>query len=329
MKRGVLLASILAIFIFGLLAVSRPSSAVGTEQAETEQQNELASRNELPAIIDANADSEEENDPDLPKGRSSNIDEAAYLRLRGEYIARLRGVEPGRPFDPGARGRAVQQMNQVEKQRVDQLKGSYFNKLTSAFGSESPLANFWAELGPRPIPNGSGQGASTIAVTGRVTSIAVDPTNANKVYLGTAQGGVWRSLDAGVNWTPIFDSAQSLAIGALAIAPSSPSTLFVGTGEFNGCGDCFFGVGLYRIDNADTSATLVGPINPQQTISNFTYRVFNGRGITKILVHPSNPDIVFVSTGRGVSGSGANALSTTPDLGGTLATRGLYRTSNA
>jgi hypothetical protein len=158
-----------------------------------------------------------------------------------------------------------------------------------------------------------------------VTAVVVDPTNSSKVYLGTAQGGVWRSLDGGTTWVSIFDNADSLAIGALAVAPSSPGTLYVGTGEFNSCGDCFFGVGLYRIDNADAAATLVGPINPSQTIGNFTYKVFNGRGITKILVDPTNAATIFVSTARGVGGSGANSLGLVP----TLATRGVYRSTNA
>jgi len=266
----------------------------------------------------------DETEPDFPKGRRGNIDEGAYLRLRDEYIARLRGIEPGRPFDSGARGRAIRQMERAQTLRAESTKDSFFNKLTSVFGSETPLASVWTELGPGPLPNGSAQNGIT-SVSGRATTVVVDPTDPNKVYLGTAQGGVWRSLDAGVNWTPIFDSAQSLAIGALAIAPSSPGTLYVGTGEFNGCGDCFFGVGLYRIDNADTSATLVGPINPSQTISNFTYNIFSGRGITKILVDPNNAGTIFVNTGRGVGGQGANSLGLVP----AIATRGLYRSTNA
>src|SRR6185436_3677959 len=191
-------------------------------------------------------------------------------------------------------------------------------------GDISPAAGgAWTPIGPLTLPNGVG--SSTGPTSGRVTSIAVDPTNANKVYVGTAQGGVWRSLDGGTTWVSIFDNAQTQAIGALAVAPSSPTTLFVGTGEFNSCGDCFFGVGLYRVDNADTAATLVGPINPQQTIGNLTYNVFNGRGITRILVHPTDANTIWVSTGRGVGGSGANPIGAIP----TLAPRGVFRSTNA
>src|SRR4029077_18652356 len=113
----------------------------------------------------------------------------------------------------------------------------------------------WTPIGPSPLPILSGGG--TFLFSGRVTCVVVDPTSPSKVYLGTAQGGVWRSLDGGATWTSIFDSAQSLAIGALALAPSDPTILYVGTGEFNGCGDCFFGAGLYRIDTVSTTPSLV------------------------------------------------------------------------
>src|SRR5262249_11902518 len=111
----------------------------------------------------------------------------------------------------------------------------------------------------------------------------------------------------------------------LALAPSDPSILYVGTGEFNGCGDCFFGAGLYRIDTVNTTPSLVGPINPSQTVGNLAYNIFNGRGITKIVVDPTNAATVFVSTGRGIGGSGGNALGLVPNIG----TRGLWRSTNA
>jgi hypothetical protein len=334
MKRSLLFSLFLTLFIALLFVGSRPSQAGGQDPADNNSINQspLSSEQKEDVVIGSSRKSsgtsvldEEETEPDFPKGRRGNIDEGTYLRRRDEYIARLRGIEPGRPFDPGARGRAIRQMERAQTLQAESTKSSYFNKLTSVFGSETPLASIWAELGPRPLPNGSAQGGGVVAVSGRVTAIVVDPTNANKVYLGTAQGGVWRSLDAGVNWTPIFDSAQSLAIGALAIAPSSPGTLYVGTGEFNGCGDCFFGAGLYRIDNADTAATLVGPINPSQTISNLTYNILNGRTISKIVVDPNNAATIFVSTGRGIGGQGANSLGLVP----AIATRGVYRSTNA
>src|SRR5207249_9433049 len=94
----------------------------------------------------------------------------------------------------------------------------------------------------------------------RVTAVAGDPTNASVAYLGTAQGGLYRSKDGGTNWTPLMDNAASLAIGALAIPPSDHTTLYVGTGEGNLSGDSYAGVGLYRIDSANGTTPVVnGP----------------------------------------------------------------------
>src|SRR6266478_229848 len=66
--------------------------------------------------------SEEAEDPDMPKGRRSGIDEKTYLRLRDEYIARRRGMEPGRPFDPEARSRAIRQMQVQEAFQAETSK---------------------------------------------------------------------------------------------------------------------------------------------------------------------------------------------------------------
>src|SRR6185369_15286053 len=254
----------------------------------------------------AREESADELDPDMPPG--ARIDRETYLRLRDEYTALRRGVEAGHFFDTSVRGRAIRQMDRRER----------FQKLEAMM---APAENFfggaWTAIGPAPLSNGP--------VSGRITSVAVDPTNPNVIYLGAAQGGVWRSTNGGTSWTAIFDSAESMAVGALAIAPSDHTILYVGTGEFNACGDCFFGAGLYRIDNADTTASLAGPINPTQTISNLTYPIFRGRSITKILVHPTDPATIFVATARGASGMGGNAMGAVP----AIATRGVYRSHNA
>jgi hypothetical protein len=293
-----------------------PSSSDPDKRAEASAKAGAAG----PATQSADGE-DEDSDPDLGKFQST-IDRDKYLRMRDEFIALKRGIEPGRPFDPRARGRAIEQMQGQESEASG--KNSIFGSIANFLGIELNAGPSWTPLGPAPLfLNGSGNPASSFS--GRVTAVVVDPTNPNIVYLGAAQGGVWRSLDGGGTWNAIFDNAQSLAIGALALAPSDHTVLYVGTGEFNGCGDCFFGAGLYRIDNADTSATLVGPINPSQTIGNLTYNIFSGRSISKILVHPTDPNTIFVATGSGSGGSGANALGGIPPM----ATRGVYRSINA
>src|SRR5207245_3932777 len=142
-------------------------------------------------------DEDQDVDPDLGKF-GGRIDRETYLRMRDEFIALKRGIESGRPFDPEARGRAIEQMERQEKGRlIDSI-------VNGALSAPITTEAAWIALGPAPLPNGVG----TSPVSGRVTAIAVDPTNSSKVYLGTAQGGVWRSLDGGATWATIFDNAQ-------------------------------------------------------------------------------------------------------------------------
>jgi photosystem II stability/assembly factor-like uncharacterized protein len=213
------------------------------------------------------------------------------------------------PFDPQSRPGAVQQM-ELQEQRIAAMGKSR--------AKDSLLAP-WIPLGPAPIPNGQTLTVST-PVSGRTISIAVHPTNPDIVYVGAAQGGLYRSTDGGTNWTPLLDGALSLAIGAIAIAPSQPDTIYVGTGETGFCGDCFFGVGVYRIDNASTAAPVIsGPFNDEVTTDN---DIFTGRGIGAIAVHPTNPAIIFVASGSGIGGKGGIAFNVLPN-------RGLWRSTDA
>ncbi|HEV7887291.1 MAG TPA: hypothetical protein VGO92_07005, partial [Acidimicrobiales bacterium] len=109
----------------------------------------------------------------------------------------------------------------------------------------------WKELGPKPYVTDhpdylATNGESFGVVSGRITSLAVDPTNPDIVFAGAAGGGVWRTADAGDHWTPIGDTLPTMAVGAVALDPNDPHTVFVGTGESNTGGDNIYGSGVYR-----------------------------------------------------------------------------------
>jgi hypothetical protein len=135
-------------------------------------------------------------DTDIPPQFQNLISPELYHQLRDAHIDLLRGV----PADPSLRDQAIQQ--QQAGLVVSQQSGL------------PPAA--WKVLGPTPIPNGQTQGV-TSSVSGRATAIAIDPANENRVYFGTAQCGVYRSLDGGATWTQIFDNNKTSAIGALAL----------------------------------------------------------------------------------------------------------------
>ena len=246
-----------------------------------------------------------DEDPDMPSSLSSGMDKADYMRLREEYYRDRWDA----PFDQAYNGRL---------EAIAQMKADVRNM--GAFSS----AAYWTSIGPAPIPNGQTTSIAT-AVSGRITAIAVDPADANVVYIGGAQGGVWRTTNGGASWTPLFDSQATLAIGALALAPSDPNILYVGTGEANGSCDSFFGLGLYRIDSAKTAAVVSGPFNPTPTNDVIGAKTFTGRSISRILVDPTNAATIFVSTASGIGGMGCDALAASPPI---TSLRGIYRSTD-
>jgi photosystem II stability/assembly factor-like uncharacterized protein len=237
------------------------------------------------------------DDPDIAPIGTRLLDKRELLRLRQKQEGLRRGVPHDLPFDP--RPRALEALDRDEKrQRARGAKGN-------APEEADAVPTSWSFVGPSPIPNGQTT-SITMAVSGRVTAIDIHPTNPSIAYVGTAQGGVFRTTDAGATWTALMDSAQSLAIGAITIDPVTPSTVFVGTGEGNMSLDSFFGVGLYRVTNADTaSPTLSGPFETRVAGTGTAVgggHAFSQVSITKIVVDPANHDRIFVGTQGGGSG---------------------------
>jgi photosystem II stability/assembly factor-like uncharacterized protein len=242
------------------------------------------------------------NDPDAAEGMMNGgfVDKEGYINARERNIGQMRGVDENKPFNPQLR---IEAIRALEMQERLQARGALPD---------------WGEIGPAPIPNGQTVGVTT-PVSGRVISIAVHPTNPDLVYVGAASGGLYRTSDGGTTWVPLMDNALSLSIGAIAIAPSQPDTVYVGTGEHNFSLGSFFGVGVYRITNASSATpTVAGPFNLNASAAD----VFTGRGIGEILVHPTNPDIIFVASTSGGAGIGTVQFPTLPS-------RGVYRSTNA
>jgi photosystem II stability/assembly factor-like uncharacterized protein len=162
-----------------------------------------------------------------------------------------------------------------------------------------PGQSNWVPLGPAAVPNGQTYGGARVLVSGRVTGIAIDPGNPNTIFVSGARGGVWKSIDGGANWTPQSDDAVSLAIGALAMAPSNSQRLYAGTGEgnifyyaqnfpLNSINEDYHGVGLLRTDDGGGTWTQLGDAT------------FTGAAFYRIRVHPTDPDTVLAATTFGL-----------------------------
>ena len=116
---------------------------------------------------------------------------------------------------------------------------------------------------------------------GRIASVVGVPGDTTTYYMGAASGGVWKSTDGARTFAPVFDDQPVQAIGALAVAPSDPSIVWVGTGEAWAIRDAdIIGDGVYKSLDAGAHWQHMGLPN-------------SGR-IGSIIVHPTNPDIVFV-----------------------------------
>ncbi|OSY87982.1 hypothetical protein WH52_08075 [Tenacibaculum holothuriorum] len=118
-------------------------------------------------------------------------------------------------------------------------------------------------------------------MSGRVTAIDVVEKNPDIMYVGTASGGVWKSTSGGVKWEPIFDNEVTASVGALAIQQSNPSVIWVGTGEGNPRNSLNGGYGIYKSLDGGKSWKLMG--------------LEKTRHIHRVIIHPNNPDIVYVA----------------------------------
>ncbi|HLX46004.1 MAG TPA: hypothetical protein VKR43_21315 [Bryobacteraceae bacterium] len=125
----------------------------------------------------------------------------------------------------------------------------------------------WRLLGPF-------RGGRVIAVSG----VARDPATA---YFGSVGGGVWKTEDAGATWNPIFDSQHVGSIGAIAVAPSNPNVVYVGSGEADMRSQIGFGDGMYKSTDAGKTWRNVG--------------LRDSRQIAKILVDPHDANLVYVA----------------------------------
>ncbi|MEM1180336.1 MAG: hypothetical protein AAGM22_18480, partial [Acidobacteriota bacterium] len=118
----------------------------------------------------------------------------------------------------------------------------------------SRSASRWRPLGPFSIPHGQTYGrgeGSRPSVSGRISSVAVDPENGRHLLIGCGGGGIWQSFDRGVSWAPVADELPSLSIGAIAFDPSDPDLVYAGTGE--GDTRSWLGLGLLRSTDRGTT----------------------------------------------------------------------------
>ncbi|HEY0794301.1 MAG TPA: hypothetical protein VGD64_00835 [Acidisarcina sp.] len=115
---------------------------------------------------------------------------------------------------------------------------------------------------------------------GRAVAVSGVPGSSTDFYFGAVDGGVWKTSDAGTMWQPIFDGQPVASIGALAVSPSNPQVIYVGTGESDIRSNLASGDGVYKSMDGGATWKNIGLTDTRQ--------------ISRILIDPTNPDIVYV-----------------------------------
>jgi photosystem II stability/assembly factor-like uncharacterized protein len=136
--------------------------------------------------------------------------------------------------------------------------------------------------------------------SGRVMSIAVNPKNKFEYYVGVASGGVWKTVNDGTTWTPVFDDQGSFSIGWVALDPNDASVVWVGTGESNSQRSVDYGDGIYRSDDGGKNWENLG--------------LKKSEHIGRVVIDPRDSKVVYVAAEGPLWGAGGD--------------RGLYKTAD-
>ncbi len=136
--------------------------------------------------------------------------------------------------------------------------------------------------------------------SGRVMSIAVNPRNKFEYYVGVASGGVWKTVNDGTTWTPVFDGEGSYSIGWVALDPNDASVVWVGTGESNSQRSVSYGDGIYRSVDGGKSWENLG--------------LKKSEHIGRVVVDPRDSKVVYVAAEGPLWGAGGD--------------RGLYKSAD-
>jgi photosystem II stability/assembly factor-like uncharacterized protein len=137
--------------------------------------------------------------------------------------------------------------------------------------------------------------------SGRVMSIAVNPRNRFEYYVGVASGGVWKTVNDGTTWTPVFEKEKSYSIGWVALDPNDASVVWVGTGESNSQRSVSYGDGIYRSDDGGKNWQNLG--------------LKKSEHIGRVVIDPRDSKVVYVAAEGPLWGPGGD--------------RGLYKTTDA
>lgn len=160
------------------------------------------------------------------------------------------------------------------------------NARLSALGQMEKMRGF--NDGHSPLAATSWQQIGPYQVGGRVRSIAVHPTDGQTLWIGAADGGVWKSTDRGQSWEPTMDNTNAIAMGAVAVDPNNPDILYAGTGEMSSNVDAYTGAGIFKSEDGGITWRVLG--------------LTNVGAFSRIIVHPGNSLTIWAAATKNNGG---------------------------
>ena len=213
---------------------------------------------------------------DIQQAFNEHWDGKAYEKGKGwkqfkrwEYFMEPRVYPTGRIVDPSISYREhIRFQNQYGPQ-----KGAINNKNSN-----------WTPMGPTNWTNGN----TSSPGLGRINAVTIDPNNSNIIYVGSPAGGCWKSTNAGNSWIPLTDNLGSLGVSGIAIDPNNSNNIYIATGD--GDGNDTYSIGVMKSTDAGATWSATG-LNWTTTLT---------RVMRKILIHPTNSNILWVATSNGL-----------------------------
>ncbi len=218
---------------------------------------------------------------DLPEG-------VTFEELQQDFRSYWRGREigKGKGYKPFKRWEAYMAPRIFPSNDMRVTNSTYFNflnweKQQGNVGVRKSFAGNWTPLGPFTKATGEDTGV------GRLNMVRFDPSNSQIMYVGAADGGLWKSTNGGTSWTTNTDFLGVIGVADLAIDPTDPSRMFLATGDVESDRRS---IGVLRSTNGGSSWLSTG----------LSWTALDDFSIRKLLMHPGDPDILLAATNRGV-----------------------------
>ncbi len=227
------------------------------------------------------------------------------------------GVHSSAALGSPVNGTIVQNNATLEIQGEITVAGEALTVLGNGYATTGTIQadNRWFAQGPAPVPNGLTPG--NLSTAGRINGIVVDPSDPDTMYVAASGGGAWKTKSGGITWEPLFDQVadnfannqtlvMSMQIGSIAIDPTDPRILYVGTGQDHGAALRNGGVGVYRSTDSGKTWAPLNNTTPAPVTGIVTNPLVGG-AVTKVIVDPLNPNTIYVSVSSQVVGGVASA----------------------